>query len=193
MKRLPIALLSAAVIASLGLVPGAGHAAPAAPAAPRPWMNAALTPEERARMLVAQMTLDEKVLEIHMLDVPDHPREVAGIPRLGIPTFKITNGPAGAGPGDSQSTQKATALPSALGLSATWDPVQATAFGHIAGSEVSSRGENLLEAPGVNITRVPRNGRNFEYFGEDPYLSGQLAAAEIRSVQSEGIMAEVKH
>jgi beta-glucosidase len=189
MKRARILIVAAAVTASLGLVPAASHAAPAA----RPWMNTALAPDERAKMLVAQMTLDEKVLEIHMLDVPDHPREVAGVPRLGIPTFKITNGPAGAGPGDSSSTQKATALPAALGLSATWDPAQAAAFGHIAGSEVSSRGENLLEAPGVNITRVPRNGRNFEYFGEDPYLSGQMATAEIRAVQSEGIMAEVKH
>src|SRR5216117_2288060 len=124
MNRVRRALMAAATGASLGLVPMA--VGTAAPPPARPWINAALTPVERAQALVAQMTLDEKVLEIHMLDVPDHPREVAGIPRLGIPTFKITNGPAGAGPGDSPNKQPATALPSALALSATWDPAQAT-------------------------------------------------------------------
>src|SRR5439155_230139 len=84
----------------------------------RPWMNTALTPVERATLLVQQMTLVEKILEIHMIDQPAHPREVPGIPRLGIPTFKITNGPAGAGPGDSPDKQPATALPSALALPA---------------------------------------------------------------------------
>src|SRR5439155_6504478 len=111
----------------------------------------------------------------------------------GIPAFKITNGPAGAGPGDSSSTQPATALPSALALSASWDTGLATRFGTIAGTEVADRGENLLEAPGVNITRVPRNGRNFEYFGEDPYLAGQVAVAEIQAIQAQGVLAEVKH
>jgi beta-glucosidase len=161
--------------------------------APRPWMNKALTPVERATLLVQQMTLDEKILEIHMIDQPAHPREVPGIPRLGVPTFKITNGPAGAGPGDSPNKQPATALPSALALSATWDPAAARAFGQVAGQEVADRGEHLLEAPGVNITRVPRNGRNFEYSGEDPYLAGQIAVAEIQAIQAQGVLAEVKH
>src|SRR2546430_15749967 len=161
--------------------------------APRPWMNTALTPVERATLLVQQMTLDEKILEIHVLDQPAQPREVPGIPRLGIPTFKITNGPAGAGPGDSPDKQPATALPSALALSATWDPAAARAFGQLAGQEVADRGENRLEAPGVNITRVPRNGRNCEYFGEDPYLSGQLSVNEVKAVQAQGTLAEVKH
>src|SRR5437764_15146850 len=159
----------------------------------RPWMNTSLPPAERAKLLVHAMTLDEKVLEIHMLDTSTHPREVAGVSRLGIPTFKITNGPAGAGPGDSSSTQPATALPSALAMSASWDTAAATSFGTIAGQEVADRGENLIEAPGVNITRVPRNGRNFEYFGEDPYLSGQLSVAEVQAIQKQRVLAEVKH
>jgi hypothetical protein len=78
------------------------------------------------------MTLDEKVLEIHMMDVPDHPREAPGIERLGIPALKITNGPAGAGPGDSNTAQPATALPAALGMSASWDP-------QVAGHGVADR------------------------------------------------------
>ncbi len=191
MKRSRIALLAVLALGSgLALVPlAAGHAAPA----DRPWMNKALAPADRAKLLVQAMTLDEKVLEIHMLDVPAHPREVAGIPRLGIPAFKITNGPAGAGPGDSQTKQPATALPSALAMSATWDTAAATRFGTIAGQEVADRGEHLLEAPGVNVTRVPRNGRNFEYFGEDPFLAGQISVAEVQAVQAQGILAEVKH
>ncbi|OLB75405.1 MAG: glycosyl hydrolase, partial [Actinobacteria bacterium 13_2_20CM_2_71_6] len=191
MKRTRIALLAVVIVgAALVLAPAsAGSAAPAA----RPWMNTALAPIDRAKLLVAQMTLDEKISQIHMLDVPAHPREVPGIPRLGVPVFKITNGPAGAGPGDSQQKQPATALPSALAMSASWDTAQATAFGTIAGQEVADRGEHLLEAPGINITRVPRNGRNFEYFGEDPYLAGQLSVSEVQAVQAQGVLAEAKH
>src|SRR6266536_1114653 len=191
MKRARTVLaVIAAVGVSLVLLPTTRSGAAATP---RPWMNTALAPVDRATLLVAQMTLDEKILEIHMIDQPAHPREIPGIPRLGIPTFKITNGPAGAGPGDSPNKQPATALPSALAMSATWDTAAARAFGQIAGSEVADRGEHLLEAPGVNITRVPRNGRNFEYFGEDPYLAGQLSVAEIRAIQAQGVLAEVKH
>jgi beta-glucosidase len=184
-------IIVTAVAAALALAPLAAGRASAEPA--RPWMNRALPPQVRATLLVKQMTLDEKILEIHMLDVPDHPREVAGIDRLGIPTFKITNGPAGAGPGDSRSPQPATALPSAMAMSASWDPAMAAAFGRIAGSEVRDRGEHLLEAPGLNIARIPQNGRNFEYLGEDPYLAAQLVVPEVRAIQAEDVIAEPKH
>lgn len=139
------------------------------------------------------MTLDEKIEQIHMADIKATPREVPGIPRLGIPDFKVTNGPVGAGPGDSRIQAPATALPSALALSATWDPELAAEFGRVAGAETADLGEQLIEGPGVNITRVARNGRNFEYFGEDPFLSGQMAVAEIRAIQQQGVMAQVKH
>src|SRR5438477_12943195 len=133
MKRSRLAVLAVLAGSALVLAPlTPGNAAPA----DRPWMNRALSPGDRATALVKAMTLDEKVLEIHMLDTPAHPREVAGVPRLGIPVFKITNGPAGAGPGDSQGTQPATALPSALGMSASWDTSAAASFGTIAGQEV---------------------------------------------------------
>ena len=159
----------------------------------RPWMDTSLLPIKRAELLVHAMTLDEKIEQIHMADVKSRPREVPGIERLGIATFKITNGPAGAGPGDSQVGVPATALPSALALSATWDPKLAAAFGEIAGKETAARGEHLIEAPGMNIIRVPQNGRNFEYFGEDPYLSGQMSVPEIEAIQKQGVIAEVKH
>jgi beta-glucosidase len=167
-------------------------AGPAADA-PRPWMDRSLPPADRAERLVQAMTLDEKISQIHMLDIPSHPREVAGVPRLGIPIFKITNGPAGAGPGDSRGGQPATALPAALAVAASWDVSAAERFGHVAGKEVAARPEHLIEGPGLNITRVPQNGRNFEYFGEDPYLTARMGVAEVRAIQSEGIIAEAKH
>jgi len=165
----------------------------AASAASRPWMNSSLSPVRRAQLLVRAMTLDEKILEIHMMNTKEHPREVPAIERLGVPAFKITNGPAGAGPGDSPKPQPATALPSALALAASWDPTLAEKFGEVAASEAADRGEDVIEAPGVNITRVPQNGRNFEYFGEDPYLSGSLGVAETHGFQGQGVIAEVKH
>lgn len=189
-----ILLLSAAV--ALGLMPVQlpAHSQVATTAKPsRPWTNRSLSPQRRAELLVKRMTLDEKILEIHMMNTKEHPREVPAISRLGIPALKITNGPAGAGPGDSPHPVPATALPSAIGLAASWDPALAETFGKIAASESADRGERVIEAPGVNITRVPQNGRNFEYFGEDPYLAAQLGAAEIRGIQSQDVIAEVKH
>jgi len=162
-------------------------------AQPRPWLQRSISPNRRAELLVGQMTLDEKILEIHMLDTREHPREVAGIERLGIPAFKITNGPAGAGPGDSNPTQPATALPAAIALAASWDTTFADTFGYLAAEEVKDRGEDLIEGPGVNIARIPQNGRNFEYFGEDPFLAAHMAVSEIRALQSDGVIAEVKH
>lgn len=161
--------------------------------ADRPWMNTSLSPEKRAELLVKAMTLDEKISQIHMRDIREFPREVIGIERLGLATFKISNGPLGAGPGDSRQPQPATAFPSALALASTWDPKLAEMFGRIAGEELAARGEHLLEAPGLNITRVPQNGRNFEYFGEDPFLTAAFGVAEIRGIQSAGIIAEAKH
>ena len=156
-------------------------------------MNPSLAPEQRAALLVQQMTLDEKISQIHMMDVRDHPREVAGVPRLGIPPFKVTNGPLGAGPGDSGRPEPATALPAALALAASWDTALAQEFGEVAGQEVADRGEDVIEGPGLNIARVPQNGRNFEYFGEDPFLSGRMGVAEVRAIQQQGVIAELKH
>ena len=158
-------------------------------------MNRSLAAAKRAELLVAAMTLDEKISQIHMMDVPQHPREIAGIARLGLPPFKITNGPAGAGPGDAPKgqPQRATALPAAIALAASWDPGLASTFGQVAAQEVADRGEDLIEAPGMNIARVPQNGRNFEYFGEDPWLASRMAVAEIEAIQANGVIAEAKH
>jgi beta-glucosidase len=191
MKRIIVMLLAIGTMTSPGLARAQQPNTP--PVHSRSWMNKSLPPRKRAELLVKRMTLDEKVLEIHMMNTRAHPREVPAIPRLGIPALKITNGPAGAGPGDSPQHEPATALPSALGLAASWDPNLARTFGRIAAGESADRSERVLEAPGLNITRVPQNGHNFEYFGEDPYLAARMGVAEILGIQQEGVIAEAKH
>jgi beta-glucosidase len=144
-------------------------------------------------------------------------RHVSGIAALNIPTFRITNGPVGLGQNDCVSASirdklltglgtltisaaygdptsaKATALPSAMGVAASFDPAVASMFGDVIGTEMNNLGLHVFEAPGVNLARLPILGRNFEYFGEDPYLSGTMAAAETHAIQSKGLIAMAKH
>lgn len=143
-------------------------------------------------------------------------RHVSGIAALNIPTFRITNGPVGLGQNDcvsaaikdklltgggfsisaaytDPSSAKATALPSAMGVAASFDPDVAALFGDVIATEMNNLGLHVFEAPGVNLARLPILGRNFEYFGEDPYLSGVMAASETRAVQSKGLIAMAKH
>jgi beta-glucosidase len=147
----------------------------------------------RARAIVAKMTLDEKITELHGIHTAEHYRYIPGIPRLGIPAFPMTNGPAGAGPGGASPQLRATALPAPIALAASWDPALAHRYGVIAGNETRDLASDLLEAPDINIIRVPQNGRTFESYSEDPYLNGQIAVATIQGIQSVGILANVKH
>jgi beta-glucosidase len=147
----------------------------------------------RARDLVGQMTLDEKITELHGNVDSKHLRYVPPIPRLGIPGFRIANGPAGVGPADEHKQVPATALPAPILLAASWDPALAQDYGVVAGREARSMGDDLLESPDINIARVPQNGRTFEAFGEDPYLVAQMSVAEIKGIQSQGEIANVKH
>ncbi len=150
-------------------------------------------PVARAKALVAQLTLAEKITEMHGIQDATHNRFVPGIARLGIPPLVITNGPAGVGPGDPKTQAPATALPAPEALAATWDPNQAASYGRIMGTETADLGANFLEGTDVNVVRVPQNGRTFENYGEDPFLAAQLAAANVRAVQSAGVIGEVKH
>ena len=110
------------------------------------------------------------------------------VPAAGLPRFKFTDGPVG-----TRNDGKTTAYPAGVLLAATWDPAIAEREGVALGRDARSRGDNVLLGPGVNICRVPENGRDFEYFGEDPLLAGRLAAAYCRGVQSQGVAACVKH
>jgi beta-glucosidase len=172
-----VAIAFAALVASLLQSPGAG----------------AQTPEERAAQLVSQLTLEEKITQLHGIQDSEHQRFVPGVPRLGIPPLRITNGPAGVGPSDDRTQKPATALPAPISLAATFDTGLADAYGKIQGGETRDLAHSLLEAPDINLTRVPQNGRTFETYGEDPFLAGQLSAADIRGIQGRGIIAEVKH
>ena len=154
--------------------------------------------EKRARDIVRQMTLDEKIAELHGIrdDAQGIYRFVPPVPRLKIPALRVTNGPAGAGPGGTRAPRPqapATALPSPISLASSWDRALAKEYGVIEGAESKDLANGLLEAPDINITRVPQNGRTFEGFGEDPYLAGELSVANIEGIQSQGIIANVKH
>src|SRR6476659_1470608 len=180
-----------------------------------PWQVMSLSPDRRASLLLAAMTPAEKFQQLVgapgvVTEIPScyGARHVPGIPRLGIPTFRITNGPVGVGQSDcvptttpnlpraammSTASAKATALPSAMAVAASFDPDVAAQFGDVIGVETRNHGLHVLEGPGVNLARVPQGGRNFEYFGEDPFLTGTMAVAEIRAMQKHGVIAMAKH
>ena len=149
--------------------------------------------DARARKVVAQMTLDEKIAQLHGVWDSGNFRTVPGLPRLGIPALPLCNGPAGVGPAGPGHEGRSTALPAPISLAATWDPLAARTFGEICGGESADLGNVLLESPDVNIARTPHGGRTFESFGEDPYLAAQIAVGEIQGIQSCGVIANVKH
>ncbi|WP_410591462.1 glycoside hydrolase family 3 C-terminal domain-containing protein [Amycolatopsis sp. lyj-23] len=176
----------------LVLVLGLSTATPAAAAA-QPWRDARQSPDRRAAELIAAMTLDEKISQLHLQPDAEHQRFVPPIPRLGVPGFRIANGPAGMGPADDKPQKPATALPATMALASTFDTGLARRYGRLIGSETRALAHNVSEGPDINIARVPRNGRTFEGMGEDPFLVGALGAADIRGIQENGTIAEVKH
>jgi beta-glucosidase len=142
------------------------------------------TVEGRVDDIVRQMTLDEKIDYIG----GDRAFYIRGIPRLGVPEIKMSDGPAGC-----RNWGPSTAYPAPLALAATFDAKLAERVGQSIGRDCRARGVHILLAPGVNIHRSPLGGRNFEYLGEDPLLAGKTAAGFIRGVQGEGVLATVKH
>ena len=185
-----------------------------------PWMDKSLSPRERAEKLVAAMTLEQKIAQLHgsmnTINIYDMPsmdemnemspeeqdqlmaqlqvqRHVKGIDELGIPRFRITNGPVGVGMGDGHPSPAATALPMSIGLAAGFDPELAREYGDIIGSETATLGQHVLEGPGVCLHRTPIAGRNFEYFSEDPYLSGVMGVEVTKAIQEHDVIAMGKH
>jgi beta-glucosidase len=157
------------------------------------WVSYAATPaassatddvERRVNAILSQMTLDEK---IDMLGGINE-MFIRPLPRLGLPSFKMADGPLGV-----RNYGPATAMAGGIGLAASWDPALATRVGREIGRDARAKGVHFMLGPGVNIYRAPMNGRNFEYLGEDPYLASQIAVAYIEGMQSEGVSATVKH
>jgi beta-glucosidase len=181
------------------------------------WQDTSLAPRERAKKLVEAMTLEQKIAQLHgameTIDIYAITREAAesgadmdqlaaqirverhvkAIDELGIPRFRITNGPVGVGMGDGTPSPPATSLPMTIGLAAGFDPDLAYAYGDLIGAETATLGQHVLEGPGVCLHRTTIAGRNFEYFSEDPYLTGVMGIAVTKAIQAHGVIAMGKH
>jgi beta-glucosidase len=156
-----------------------------APGAPvRAGAPTAADVDQRAEAILARMTLEEKIDYIGGVDT----FYVRAVPRLGLPAFRMTDGPFGV-----HKLGPSTAYPAGIGLAATWDPALAHAVGAAIGRDARARGVHMMLAPGVNIYRAPMCGRNFEYFGEDPFLAARTAVGYIQGLQEQGVSATVKH
>jgi len=153
--------------------------------------------EKRVEDALNQMTIKEKIAIIHA----QSKFSSAGVPRLGIPENWMSDGPHGIRQevlwdewnGAEWTNDSCTAFPALTCLSATWNPKMSALYGRSIGEEARYRNKNVLLGPGVNIYRTPLNGRNFEYFGEDPYLTSQMVVPYIKGVQSNGVASCVKH
>jgi beta-glucosidase len=199
--------LSLAMVYPLMLAGGA-NAAPSADDN-RPWLNSAQTPDARADQLVKAMTLDEKIQTVFgyfstEFTPKNHaqPKEgrhdsagyIPGIARLGLPPqWQSDAGVGVATQAVSKNPYERTSLPSGLATTATWNPALAYSGGEMIGNEARKTGFNFLLAGGVNLMREPRNGRNFEYGGEDPLLAGIMVGEQIRGIQANHVISTVKH
>ena len=165
----------------------------------RPWMNPRLPPDQRAELALKVMTQDEK-FQLLRTDYGDaHPRPPGAlgsagyqpaITRLGLPAIQASD--AGLGVAKPHDVG-ATALPSGLATAASFDPALAYAGGAMIGSEAHRRGFNVMLAGGADLVRDPRNGRNFEYAGEDPLLAGVIVGNAIAGIQSQHVVSTIKH
>jgi len=207
-RSLTLALLIGASASTLTTAALAQTVKPDAAAPGHPWLNAKLDADERADLALAAMTNDEKFILIFGYFGADmqpkytrHPDSldasagyVAGLPRLGIPAQWQTDAGVGvATQGAKQGLRERTALPAGIATAATWNPELAEKGGAMIGKEARDSGFNVQLAGGVNLVREPRNGRNFEYGGEDPWLAGVMVGAQIRGIQSNKIISTIKH
>ena len=195
----------------VALALAAGLSGPALAEAPRSaaqTAGSAADARTRADALLARMTQDEKLQLIHgyfppladrtpgapVADMIPSAGYIPGIPRLGIPAMRETDASLGvANQVEQRKGDVATALPSSLATAATFDPEIAYAGGAMIGAEARAKTFNVMLAGGVNLTRDPWNGRNFEYLGEDPLLAGVMVGEHIRGVQSNHIVSTIKH
>ena len=171
-----------------------------------PWMNSALSPDERADLILKQLTLDEKLALLHGNGMPHVANWqmpltnqanggagfTLGVPRLGIPNIDMSDAAYGVR-SSGENGRYSTALPSNLGAAASWDPQAAYEYGALIGRELRAQGYNMSLGGGVNLTREPRNGRTFEYLGEDPILAGTLVGQVMTGLQAQHVIGDIKH
>jgi beta-glucosidase len=169
------------------------------------WMNSSLSPDERAAMVVKAMTLDEKISMLHGTGMvglsPMSPLSVhsnggagyvVGVPRLGIPPIQMSDAAYGVR-SSGENGRYSTALPADVASAASWDPEAAYEYGALIARELRAQGYNMTLGGGINLTREPRNGRTFEYLGEDPILAGKMVGQLMRGEQAEHVMGDIKH
>ena len=172
-----------------------------------PWSDKSLSPDVRADMAIKQMTLDEKIQMLHglgwqtiMMPPESGPGTraisaigfIPGVPRLGIPDLQMTDSVEGVS-GAGAHGRYATALPSAEAMAAAWDPKLSYEIGTMLGHEMRAMGFNMSLGSGINMIREPRDGRTFEYKGEDPLLAGTLAGQELKAEKALHLITDVKH
>jgi len=169
------------------------------------WMNKSLSPDERADLVLKELTLDEKIDLIHGEGMPGWGKPkpnyylgnggagfVLGVPRLGIPIIQMSDAAYGVR-SSAENGRYSTALPSNVGAAASWDTQAACDYGALIGRELRAQGYNMTLGGGVNVTREPRNGRTFEYQGEDPILAGTLVGNRIKCEQAQNVIGDIKH
>ncbi|WP_328497728.1 beta-glucosidase [Streptomyces sp. NBC_00414] len=182
-RRSALRLLGGATAVALAAT--TGSSAPARAATREPAAG------PRVEGLLVRLTLDEKISLLHGATDPKSLGQagyVPGVERLGIPPLRLADGPAGV-----RVKQRATALPAPVLLASAFDPDLARRYGRVIGHEGRALGQDVLLSPMVNLVRTPYAGRNFETFSEDPLLSADLVAEEIKGIQGEGLIATVKH
>ncbi|MGA1984751.1 MAG: glycoside hydrolase family 3 C-terminal domain-containing protein [Candidatus Sulfotelmatobacter sp.] len=170
-----------------------------------PWSNTSLSPDERAAMVVKEMTLDEKITLLHgtgmkglslmsplAINSNGGAGYVPGIPRLGIPAIQMSDAAYGVR-GSGENGRYSTALPSDLAGAASWDLDAAFEYGALIGRELRAQGYNMTLGGGTNLTREPRNGRTFEYLGEDPVLAGKMVGSVMKGLQAQHVIGDIKH
>ena len=167
-----------------------------------PWSDPGLSPDARADMVIKELTLDEKISLLHGQGAPFQSNAAAesnggagfsnAIPRVGIPAIQMADSAYGVTRGAAEG-RYSTALPNNLGAAAAWDPEAAYEYGALIGRELRNQGYSMSLGGGVNLALEPRNGRTFEYQGEDPLLAGTLVGNFVKGVQSEHIIGDLKH
>jgi beta-glucosidase len=163
-------------------------AAPSASAASCPWVGSTAPVATRVEQVMAQITQAQELALVNG-GSGGYAGTIPAIPALCIPSINLEDGPQGVGDGQCCVTQ----LPAPVAAASTWDSSLEQQYGAVVGSEEAGKGANVNLGPTINIVRDPRWGRAFESFSEDPYLAGQLGAAYVTGVQSQGIMDQVKH
>ncbi|HEY1800829.1 MAG TPA: glycoside hydrolase family 3 C-terminal domain-containing protein [Terriglobales bacterium] len=193
-----------AVIVGIALLPAFAQFHPQ-PKPTGPWMNTSLSPDERADLVMKQMTLDEKITLLHGTGMfglgpvsslhsgsNGGAGYVVGIPRLGIPAIQMSDAAYGVR-SSGENGRYSTALPNNLASAASWDLKAAYEYGALIGRELRDQGYNMSLGGGVDLTREPRNGRNFEYLGEDPILAGKLVGQVMTGLQAQHVLGDIKH